>query len=96
MSKVYLVISCCGEYDDYLETVKMAFTDVKKAEDYVNELRDEEQGYRDMANKCRECMGIDKLCPCYTSSFDVSDECEAYNPYHDEREYRIDEVELVE
>lgn len=96
MSKIFLVVSYSGEYEDYFEQVEKAFADIKKAEIFMEALKAEEQFCRDQALKCNECMGLDKTCPLWSEPYDNSDECEAYNPYHDEREYRIDEVELVE
>ena len=32
ISKIYLVISCSGQYEEYYEKVEKAFKDVKKAE----------------------------------------------------------------
>jgi hypothetical protein len=35
MSKIYLVVSCVGEYEDYVETVKKAFKDFNKAVAFI-------------------------------------------------------------
>lgn len=94
MTKIYLVISTCGECEDRIDTIKKAFRDVKKAEDYIKELEDRERGYRDMANKCRECAGLNKECPFYTMPFYTTDECESYQPWHDNEYFSIEEVDL--
>lgn len=96
ISKIYLVISCSGQYEEYYEKVEKAFKDVKKAEKYMDELKQIEQKSEEWANKCRECLGLNKECPFYTIPYDNGDECEAYNPYHDNKFFRIDEVELEE
>ena len=96
MDRAYLVVSYSGEYEDYCEKVEKAFTDIKKAEIFMEALKGEEQFCRDQASKCRECMGLDKTCPFWSEPYDNSDECEAYDPWHDEINFRIDEVELVE
>lgn len=97
MSKIYLVISSCGEYEERVETVEKAFKNIKRAELYKKELEEQENICRQMAKKCMECGGLNKDCPYYeTPFFDYGDECENYNPWHDETDYRIDEVELIE
>ena len=94
MAKIYFVKSTCGEYEDRIDTIEKACTDVKKAEDYVKELEDREQGYRDMADKCRECGGLNKECPFYTVPFYEIDGCENYHPWHDNIYFSIEEVDL--
>lgn len=96
MSKIYLVMSQCGMYEDYYEIVEKAFKDIKKAEAYMAEKIDTEQGYRDMADKCKDCGGLDRSCPFYTMPTYEADECAAYEPYHDNVEFRIEEVEFEE
>lgn len=96
VKKIYLIIETSGAYGDRLEKVVKAFTDPKKAEACVTELEDQERGYRDAATKCRECAGLDKTCPFYMPPTFDGDECEAYEPYHDEVYFRIEEVNLEE
>lgn len=96
ISKIYLVISCSGQYEEYYEKVEKAFKDVKKAEKYMDELEDQEENNRKMAERCMECAGLCKEYQCYAEPFDAMDECECYEPYHDNKHFRIDEVELEE
>lgn len=96
MSKIYLVVSCVGEWECYVETVKKAFKDFNKAVAFMSELEAEEIEQRDCSHKCRECNGYDKTCPLYEDPDFKEDPCQAWNPWHDNVEYRIDEVELVE
>lgn len=96
MSKVYIVISAYGEYDDYLETVEKVFADRTKAQNYVIELEDQERGYKCMANKCKECGGQVSGCPFYAEPVYNENGCENYNPYYDETRYYIMEEELEE
>lgn len=96
MSKIYLVVSCSGEYEDYLETVEKAFADFNKAATFKNELEQEEQKQRDLANRCLNCNGADKDCPMYMAPFYKEDPCESYNPWHIITDYRIDEVEYLQ
>lgn len=95
MNKIYLVISCSGQYEEYMESIEKGFMDYHKAEEFMHKLELEEKTYRDMANKCRECAGLNKECPLYTESlFDDGIECDVYNPYHDDVNFRIVEVEI--
>ena len=96
MSKIYLVMSQCGEYEDYYECVEKAFTDVKKAEAYLLEKESSEETYRWLANKCRDCDAGDKTCPYYIPPTHKFDPCENYEPYHDNVNFRIEEVEIEE
>lgn len=96
MSKIYLVVSCVGEYEDYEESIEKAFKDFNKAVNYKAELESEEEYQRECSEKCRDCGGYDKTCPLYEEPDFKEDACLAWNPWHDNVEYRIDEVELVE
>lgn len=95
-NKIYVVISESGEYEDYLETICKAFKDIRDAEKYKAKLEDEEQGYRDMTIKCRECAGLNKECPFYMQPYDNGDECDNYEPYHTPVYFRIDEIDYEE
>ena len=94
MNKIYLVYSAHGEYDDYKETIEMAFTDINKAQDYIKELEDRENGYKCMADKCSKCSGHDNNCPFYVEPTYYDDRCENYNPHYDKVYYGLKEVEL--
>lgn len=96
MSKIYVVISYCGEYEDYTETIEKAFSNFDKALNFMEELEAEEQNQRDLTNKCMNCNGEDRDCPMYAEPFYTDDLCESYNPWHDEVYYKITEVEYVE
>ena len=96
MSKIYLVVSCCGEYEDYRETVEKAFKDIIKAKSYMEELESEEEERRSMAEKCRECEGFkDIACPMYIESA-YENGCESWEPWYEPKTFIIREVELVE
>ena len=95
MSKIYLAISGSGEWsEDYEETILKAFKDIKKAEAYIAEQEEIEEGLRGAARKCYSCGGLNKTCPLYAEPYDLSDECENYEPFHNNTYYRIEEVEL--
>lgn len=94
MRKINVVISCCGEYEDYRETIERGFTDKRRAEAFMQTLREDEEYWQSRANKCKECGGTDKTCPFYIEAFHTDVGCENYEPCHDEVEYRIDEIEL--
>lgn len=94
MNRIYLVISMVGENEDFIESVEKAFGSIDKASKYKMELEDEEQFFRDRARMCRECGGLNKECPFYTLPTYAMDDCEAYDPYHDEVTYRIEEIEF--
>ena len=95
MSKIYLVISGCGEWaEDYEETILKGFKDIKKAERYLAECEEMEQTFRDAAERCRNCGGLDRTCPLYQIPFSVEEECGAYEPWHDNKYFRIEEVEF--
>ena len=96
MSKIYIVKSCCGEYEDYVEANVKAFADVHRAEDLVTILEEEEQAERKAAERCRECGGINLECPLYVEPLNKDIGCEAYCPWHDDAHYIIDEVEYDE
>lgn len=96
MRTIYLVISCIGEYDNYREYIERAFNSREKAEGFLKEREASENNERAMADKCRECAGLNKECPFYIDSIDISDECENYKPYHDNVTYKIIETYLME
>lgn len=94
MSRLYLVISGSGEWaEDYEETIEKAFKDLKRASDYISELEEIEQGLRDAAERCRDCGGLNHSCPLYQVPYSKEDECGAYEPWHDNVSFRIEEVE---
>ena len=95
-NKIYVVISYQDEYDFNSKKIEMAFSTAEKAEQYMKDLIDREQGYRDAAEKCRNCAGLDKDCPFYMIPFDSTEECENYSPWHDNVEYRREEIEYEE
>lgn len=97
MSKIYLAISGSGEWgEDYEETILKAFKDIKKAEAYIAEQEEIEEGLRGAARKCYLCGGLDQTCPLYQTPFSLEDECAAYDPWHENVSFRIEEVEYEE
>lgn len=94
VKKIYVIIGTTGEYEDKYERIIKAFTDITKAEKHLEELEDQERGYRDAAMRCRECAGLDKTCPFYVEPAYQDDECGAYEPYHDDEHFRIEEIIL--
>ena len=96
MSKIYIVKSCSGEYEDYVEANVKAFADVHRAEELITILEEEEQVNRKNAKRCRECGGINLECPFYIEPAWEDMGCQNYNPWHDDTHYIIDEVEYDE
>lgn len=96
MSKIYVVKSRCGEEDDYKETLEIAFADIKDANEYVEEMRDYEEGARGRAEMCKDCDGANLNCLLYQEPLYLDDACENYYPYHENVDFYIDEVKLVE
>lgn len=93
MATMYLVKSSVGsrETDDYKETTEMVFADKDSAEEYKNRLQDEENKQRTWADKCRECVGLDRECPLWIEPFDGMENCDNYCPYHDDVTYWVEE-----
>lgn len=96
MRTIYLLVSCVGDYEDYREHVEKAFGNKDVAELFKHELEETENSERAMADKCRECAGLNKDCPFFLEPFDGMDECDNYNPYHDNITYKIVEVPYEE
>lgn len=96
MSRIYVVKSRTGEDDDYKETLEIAFADVKDANEYVAEMRDIEEGTRNRAEMCRNCDGLNKDCFLYQEPLYLDDGCENYYPHHENVDFYIDEVKLIE
>lgn len=96
MSKIYLVIESCGEHEDRIDMPIKSFKDITKAGAYVIELEGFERTQRNWADRCRECAGTNKECPMYSEPYDITDGCGSYEPHHDNRSYRIEEIDLEE
>ena len=96
MMKVYVVKSRSGEGDDYKETLEIAFTDIKDAKAYVEDVQDYEEEARSRAEMCRNCDGFNNNCQLYQEPFYLDDPCENYYPHHENVDFYIDEVKLVE
>ena len=95
IKKIYVIISVVGEDADREVTPEIAFENMDEAEQYLKELQFYEQGFRNDAERCQQCGGSNHDCPKYVASFYESDECDSYNPWHDNVYYEIKEVPLM-
>lgn len=86
------------EYDQPHSEVVKCFTDLKKAEEYMEMLQYEENDRRFVSEKCQNCSGSDRSCPLWQETFEDSDECGAWydNAYQGNVDYEITDIELVE
>lgn len=85
-----------GEYEDYYEEVEKAFKDIKKAEAYLAKKELSEEVFKQFAQRCRECVKTGETCEFYMEPTFEDDPCEFYEPFYDNVEFRIEEVELEE
>ena len=98
MSMIYGVYENGGLWEDSYHTLLKCFKNVKKAENYMKELEAVESATRYMRDKCENCNGYNKDCPLWMEPYNKDDECQNYSTYtwHDNKDYSIEEVELVE
>lgn len=93
---IYAVFKSGGEYEDHYEEIVKCFTDLKKAEEFVDWLTSEEENARTVASKCMNCSGDDRTCPMWQESYDDSVGCNNwYDAYHMNEYYEIKDVELI-
>ena len=100
MAKIYGVFM--SNYDDdcgcTINTVIKTFKDIKKAENYRDELVAEEQEMRHVRDRCLECNGTNYTCPYFLEDKYCEGECEnmEYYTFHDDTYYSIVDMELEE
>lgn len=94
---IYGVYESSGEYEDYEKKLLKCFTTLEKAEEYVDFLEAEEQRNRANSNICKNCSGSNRTCPRWLESYDDIDTCyNWFDCWHDNRYYKIEDVELIE
>ena len=96
MSKIYCVYLIIGEGEEREEALIDGFYDYDEASKYVETLRNKEQKYRQMSEKCRKCVDtIDINCKSYREPTYFDDICENYEKwaYREQIEYEIIEVD---
>lgn len=105
--KIYLLVECSGEWEDYREYILKGYTKRETAEAKKANLEKTEQDLRKQSKKCAECDLFWNSIPDTTGYCEVSSKVEWEDgevvgcpyqilPYRDYITYRIDEIELVE
>ena len=93
-NRIYAVVS----HDDILgETIEMCFRNRADAEDFKEELEENNEVMAFLSNRCKECDGNNKDCPFWVESFEIGNGCENRTlPFGGCAEYTIVETELIE
>ena len=92
----FVVVEECGQYEDrYIEVLK-GFTSIYRAQQYMQELRDEDAENVYMRDLCVNCRGENKNCPYRNEPAYESDICDCYEDYagYEQKTYSIKEVEV--
>lgn len=97
--RVYGVYKYGGEYEDYYIKLVRCFTEIKKAEEFMAQLVEEENRLRSYRDRCLNCSGSDRSCPRWLEAYDEAGYCQNWwdEVYcHEDEYYKIEDVELEE
>lgn len=98
MSKLYVVVSRGGEFPNDWEVFSKAFKDLKKAENYLEEMEAEEVVERAISDRCYKCKNPSSECPFYIKSefWDTDCDNKEHYMYRDKQTHYIQEIECEE